>query len=135
MKTHRGLIKQHQSKLSMLHRVSDVAIIFGSLALSCLFYGAAWEKIYTLPAIVAAALMVIFSAQNDLYRSWRVFGIFKELMQLYAVWAYVVTGLLLLGFMLKTTEEYSRLAISTWFLLALPHSSDSLRQSTSLAIR
>ena len=113
-----GLVRSHQSKLSWLHRVIDAYIIFLSLSLSCWIYGVIWLEQYYISALVGVSLMVIFSAQNDLYRSWRVYGFVKEVIQLSIVWTYVCIGLLLIAFMTKTTEDYSRLAISTWFILA-----------------
>ncbi len=118
MKKRHGLIKSNQSKLSLMHRISDILIVFFSLVLSCWIYDAVWRGSYTTAVVFAACLLVMFSTQNDLYRSWRVFGVFKELLLVFAVWFYVVTGLLLLAFMFKATEDYSRLVISTWFVLA-----------------
>lgn len=112
-----GLIRHHQSKLSWAHRINDVAMVLLSLMLACLIYGAPWTDKYTIIASASVTLLIIFAAQCDLYRSWRVFGLFKELVQVYIVWAYVVVGLLLIAFATKTTTDYSRLVISTWFIL------------------
>jgi len=118
MKMKSGFIRPHQSKLSWLYRIFDALIIFFTIGISCWIYDVNWGEKYNLAALVALALMVVFSAQNDLYRSWRVFGLWKELLQLLIVWSYVIVGLLLIAFMTKSTIEYSRLTISTWFILA-----------------
>lgn len=118
MRFKNGFIRPHQSKISWIQRVVDACLVFFTISISRWIYDVAWEEAYDLAVLVAISLMVIFSAQNDLYRSWRVFGFFKELFQLSLVWFYVVVGLLLIAFMTKTTTEYSRLAISTWFILA-----------------
>ena len=117
-KLKKGFIRPHQSKLSWIHRIIDVCIIFFSLSLSCWVYGVTWKEEYYLASLISVSLMVIFSAQNDLYRSWRVYGFLKEVFQLSIVWTYVAIGLLLIAFMTKTTEDYSRLAISTWLIFA-----------------
>lgn len=116
-KTNNGLIRPHQSKLSWIHRIIDANILFFTIALTCWMYDVRWGNEYNIAALVGLSLLIIFSVHNDLYRSWRVLGLWKELVQLMVVWSYVVVGLLLIAFMSKTTEEYSRLAVSTWFIL------------------
>jgi len=118
MKKKSGLIRPHQSKMSWFHRVVDIYLIYITLSISCWIYNVRWEGEYNLITLASLSLMVVFSAQNDFYRSWRVLGLWKELSQLFVVWSSVVVGLLVLAFMTKMTEEYSRLVITTWFIFA-----------------
>jgi len=118
MNNQSGFIRPHQSKMSWVYRIGDVLLIVLALHLSVAIYGIVWKTNYDLLAFVTIALLILFSAQNDLYRSWRLFRLHRELIQLFTVWTYIVVGLLLIAFMTKSTDDYSRLAISTWFLLA-----------------
>lgn len=118
MKSQAGLIRPHQSKLSWVHRMIDVLLLICMLFVSTWLYDVSWNEHYDIALASAVTLLILFSAQHDLYRSWRVYGLMQELLQLYVVWAYVIVGLLLFAFVTKTTTEYSRLAISTWLILA-----------------
>jgi len=118
MTKHSGFIRPYQSKISWAYRLGDVLLVVLALYVSCWVFGAPWKAHYELAAFVGVVLLVLFSAQNDLYRSWRLFRLHKEILQLFSVWAYVVVGLLLIAFMTKSTIDYSRLVISTWFIVA-----------------
>jgi len=118
MKIKSGSIRYHQSKVSLVQRFVDACIIFLTVWISRWIFDVPWVETYNVAALIAVSLMILFSAQNDLYRSWRVFAFAKELFQLLIVWFYVVVGLLLIAFITKTTTEYSRLAVTTWFILA-----------------
>jgi len=118
MTKHSGFIRPYQSKISWAYRLGDVLLVVLALYLSCVIYDIPWKELYELAAFTGVVLLVLFSAQNDLYRSWRLFRLHKEVLQLFSVWAYVVVGLLLIAFMTKSTVDYSRLVISTWFIVA-----------------
>jgi len=118
MTKHSGFIRPHQSKISWAYRLGDVILVVLALQVSCAIFDAPWKAHYELAAFVGVVLLVLFSAQNDLYRSWRLFQLHKEIIQLFSVWAYVVVGLLLIAFMTKSTLDYSRLVITTWFFVA-----------------
>lgn len=118
MKAHNGFIRPHQSKIALVYRLGDAFLLVLSLYLSCWLFDRPWTDSYGLAALLAAIFLVIFSAQNELYRSWRLFRVHKELFLLGRVWGYVLVALLLTAFITKVTDEYSRLVISSWFILA-----------------
>jgi putative colanic acid biosynthesis UDP-glucose lipid carrier transferase len=55
---------------------------------------------------------------QGLYRAWRSEPIKSEFAQVWLTWAFVVPLLLLLAFIAKTSEDYSRLIVLSWFGLA-----------------
>ena len=118
MQKHNGFIRPHQSTIAFVYRLGDVILLVFALYLACRIFGRPWTTAYVLAASIAVVFLVFFSAQNELYRSWRLFRVYKELLILCRVWGYVIVALLLLAFMAKVTDEYSRLIMSTWFILA-----------------
>ncbi len=111
-------IRPYQSKVALAYRIGDAVLVLLALYTSLLFFDKPWTDAYTLLFFVAIVFLVLFSAQNELYRAWRLFRLDKELLLLCRVWAYVVVALLLLAFMMKVTEDYSRLVVSLWFILS-----------------
>jgi len=111
-------IRPHHSKISWAYRIGDAVLVFFALYVSCLIWDKPLKEHYELAAFIGVILLVLFSAQNDLYRSWRLVPLRKELLQLLIVWAYVVVGLLFIAFIAKATVDYSRLVISSWFIVA-----------------
>lgn len=118
MKNNNGILRPHQSKLSLAYRLLDILLIYVSLMISCWYFGGSWDKQYQTSALLASALMIFYSHRHDLYRSWRVFRIRRELLELLTVWSFVVVSLLVAAFIFKSTEDFSRLIIGTWCLLA-----------------
>jgi putative colanic acid biosynthesis UDP-glucose lipid carrier transferase len=62
-------------------------------------------------------LFVFFAQFHDLYRSWRGAPLWQEGVRLWWVWLAVVLGLLTLAYATKTSAEYSRRLMLTWFLM------------------
>jgi len=111
-----GILRQHHSKLSTVYRALDILIIGFSLLVTCWYFNIPWNDQYSSAVLLASALMIIVSYRHDLYRSWRVFGIRREIVELLTVWSIVVVSLLAIAFVFKTTEDYSRIATGTWFI-------------------
>lgn len=114
----RGLMRPHHEKLALIYRILDIFLIIGSLLFCAWAFEISWSSDYDTAAVLSGVLMVLFSSNSDLYRSWRVAGLVKELLELYTTWVKVIVALLLLAFVFKVTDTYSRLAISSWFLMA-----------------
>jgi len=113
-----GLLRQHHSKLSTAYRALDILIVSFSLLVSCWYFDIEWNNQYSTVALLTSALMIFISHRHDLYRSWRVFSIRQEITELSKVWSLVVVSLLAIAFIFKTTEDYSRMATSTWIILS-----------------
>ncbi|MDH5232556.1 MAG: undecaprenyl-phosphate glucose phosphotransferase [Gammaproteobacteria bacterium] len=113
-----GLIRPHAGKLSFLYRLLDITLIVCSLYVIAMIYGVQWSEVYSLASMTVVALMLFFSSRNELYRSWRVTGVYRELWALYTTWAKVLLGLLVFAFIFKLTSQYSRVTIGLWALVA-----------------
>ena len=109
-----GLIRPHQSRLALLHRLFDGLCIMASLWLCTLLYHKAWSDRYALPAVIATLTFYFLAEHYDLYRSWRGASIRLEIHRLIVAWLWSVIVLVLLAFISKQSAEYSRRIILTW---------------------
>ncbi len=114
-----GLIRQHQSKLALFYRISDVFIIWHALFFVCLSYGIPWGEPYIQVAFASMILFYLFGESVQLYHSWRGAPIKQYLQPVIFAWLATVAVLLILGYITKTTGSYSRIALGLWALSVL----------------
>lgn len=88
-----------------------------SLWLAVWLHGAEWREHYALGIACAIGLFVFFAQFNDLYRSWRGTMLRQELVPLWLTWIIVTMGLLFLAYATKTSADYSRRVMLTWFTM------------------
>ncbi len=112
-----GHIRQHQSKLSLIYRVSDTIIIWYTLHFSAHLYGITLDSKYGQAALAAMIIFYLVGESMRLYRSWR--GVpLKQIMQpLLFAWVVTAALLLVLGYVTKSTGTYSRVTLGLWFTL------------------
>lgn len=110
-----GMIRPYSSKFSLIHRSLDILCVVGILKLSCLIYGEPW----TVGTIGMAAWLIgffcFFAEANDLYRSWRIASLQREIERLWLAWIWGVFCLLLLSFFTTTVSVPSTRGIIFWF--------------------
>ncbi len=112
----RGLIRQHETKLSAFARLADAVLIAAALWLTTWLYEMPWRDNYSLALASAIGLFVFFGQFHDLYRSWRGTSLSQEATRLWWAWLGVVLGILLLGFVFKKSADFSRLVMVTWII-------------------
>lgn len=111
-----GLLRPYQSKLSLLQRLGDAGWICAVLWFAHQFYGVDIAEHNILAAMLAVAFFYFFAEAKGLYDSWRMGSIVVEVADLIAAWGMVVAILVILAFMSKTSANYSRLVMVTWFI-------------------
>lgn len=112
-----GLIRQHSSGLAMLLRTLDSLVIALGMYFSVQIYGLAFAQDYLL-LVTLAILAYLFVAEiRGLYQSWRTDSVVAECGHILAVWLVVLMCLLSLGFMTKTSADYSRVVLILWMFL------------------
>lgn len=111
-----GLIRPHHSKLLGLVRLLDSLAIFATLWATTLGYGVAWSHDYTRLGLMAILLFTFFSEYFEVYATWRAAPLYREALRIIFTWGFCVANLLLIGFALKSTSEYSRVVLSLWIL-------------------
>lgn len=95
------------------------AVVFGSLWLSVRLRGLEFGRGYDALGIIACLVCVlVFQGFGISHARWRT-GSLLDLGSLSLAWTVSIALLLTLGYLTKTTDQYSRIALTTWFVLAL----------------
>lgn len=110
---------KHAALLDIVLRVSDVAVI---TVIALTVYGIQFGSFelalaYTSGLIRTVLLALVIFPATGLYRSWRGESRLQEIGRLWTAWVCVMVVQLLIAWALKTTEDYSRVAAGTWFIL------------------
>ncbi len=111
-----GLIRPYHSKLLGLVRLLDSLAIFTALWATTLGYSAMWSHDYTRLGLMAILLFTFFSEYFEVYAAWRAVPLYREAIRIVFTWGFCVAILLLLGFALRSTSEYSRVVLSLWIM-------------------
>ncbi len=104
--------------LALTIRATDAFWLTASLWLACAAYPQEWSNREGTAAALAVALFHILGHAQGLHRPLARSSWFLETKRVWLCWAMVTPLLLGLGFFTKTTESYSRVIMTTWFLLA-----------------
>ena len=113
----KGIIRPHQSRLDFLFRISDIVFIILSLWAAMSLRGIPVDMSYGMTGMLGTLCFAFFAGVGNLYRSWRGAPLRQEIWRVLALWTGAVSVLLIVAFATKTSHHYSRIVISTWFLL------------------
>ena len=114
----RDLDHARQSKLALLSRGIDGAVILLALWIGTALHDVEWTERYLVAGILAVLLFEVFGQGNRLYRSWRGALTRQYLKPVVAAWMWTGFGLFLVAWMAKSTADYSRVAIGLWMIFA-----------------
>ncbi len=118
-KKHTELGGSADAELAPLMRVVDFVLIYVALWLPTYARGGIWDERSWTAATIAAVLFLIIGQSLGLYRPTRGIRLKRQLVRAWAGWFVgVVPTLLFLLFISKRSEDFSRLIVSTWFVLA-----------------
>jgi putative colanic acid biosynthesis UDP-glucose lipid carrier transferase len=112
-----GLIRPHSSKLTILQRFTDVAIIVMSLVLCGKALDIELHQSYLFAVSLAVICFLLFAEIKSLYHSWRFDSLRNEITHVLIIWVSVIFALILLAFLTKTSMVYSRRLAIGWALL------------------
>ena len=115
--TSSGMLKPHSSKLIFLHRMLDALIILSALLLCVVLFHVELNPYYGLAGLASVFFFMLFAEARGLYQSWRLDPIHLEIFRVLFVWALVTCALMILAFVTKTSEIFSRRVVLTWLLL------------------
>jgi putative colanic acid biosysnthesis UDP-glucose lipid carrier transferase len=97
----------------------DGVLIFFTLLISLhVMERGSLNKLYLLAALVTIFVFYFFAPLFNLYRSWRDTSFWSGLNTLIKVWLLTVFTVVCLGFITKTSAQYSRMVVGFWFILA-----------------
>jgi putative colanic acid biosynthesis UDP-glucose lipid carrier transferase len=113
-------IHQQWSAGGVVYRLSDAACILAALAIAAIEAQARWTTTehYFLAGLSAIILYYLVAELSGMYRSWRGASTQREIITLLFVWGVTVFLMLAWGFISKHTQEFSRLALFTWSVVA-----------------
>jgi putative colanic acid biosynthesis UDP-glucose lipid carrier transferase len=113
-------IHQHWPPAGVLYRTTDVLCIVAGLFIASLEPQARWTTTehYFLAGLSAIILYYFVAELSGAYRSWRGVSTRREIISLLFVWIFTLFLLLGWGFVTKHTQEFSRLALFTWFVVS-----------------
>ena len=114
----KGLVQPHHSKLQVLTRTIDLALIMASLYVSLILYNIPLDREYFLPSLIATALFGILAENNELYQNWRGASLFDESLKIFFSWIGAFTLVITAVYLYGTEYNYSLQAIELWIPLA-----------------
>lgn len=114
----KGYIRSHISRIALLQRLLDAALVVGSLYLAALFYGVPFGEDLTEVSIVAALSFYLVGQARGIYGSWRISSIKSEINVIVLVWLVAFALILVIAFLTKTSADFSRRVMLTWFVMA-----------------
>lgn len=108
----------HSSRIAFLQRLLDGFLIFFVYWVGFALHDGEWDTKRILVSVLAAVFFALFGEMKGIYNSWRTSSLADEVRALLSVWLKVVSVLLMLAFVTKTSEVFSRLVVLTWFVVA-----------------
>ena len=113
-----GLFRPHHSEFSLLQRLVDAGLICVALWASHTLYEVDIDDRNIVSAVLAVICFYFFAEAKGLYASWRIGGIVLEITDIVIAWGTAIAVLVMLAFMSKTSANFSRLVVITWFIAA-----------------
>ncbi len=114
----KGFVQPHHSKLQVLARTIDLALVMASLYVSLILYNIPLDREYFLPCVITTALFGILAESNELYQNWRGSSLFDEAMNIFFSWLGAFTLVISGTYLYGTEYTYSLQAIELWIPLA-----------------
>lgn len=111
-----GLLKQHSSSLEVLQRVLDVLVIALTLLFAATLRDIVMNAEYAVLLLLAVLIYVFLAAVKGVYRSWRTESLVAEIAGVIGVWMVTAVALVILGFVSKTSADFSRVVLTTWMI-------------------
>ena len=123
------------AELAPLMRLVDLVLIYVALWLPTYARGETWDQMSWIAASIAAVLFLVVGQSLSVYQSGRGARLRPQLVRIWAGWfTGVIPVLLFLLFISKQSAEYSRIVVSTWFVLA-PFLISMWRTATTVTLR
>lgn len=114
-----GLVRPHSSKIGFFHRVLDASVILLSLVLALeLTRGLEFSAKYAQAGTWGVMLFLMIGGAKHLYSSWRLVPVHEAVSATLVTWFWTALALVFIAFLGKTSSDYSRMAVLTWFALA-----------------
>lgn len=127
-------LKPSGDEAGALTRLADSSCVVAGYAIPLYFYDPVWRASDTIAMLLSIIAFGFFANALSLYRGFRGVPIFSEIARIWAAWSLTMGGLLILAFVSKSSEEFSRVVAGTW-LLAAPSLVTLVRVIARLSLR
>jgi putative colanic acid biosynthesis UDP-glucose lipid carrier transferase len=110
----------HQAGNAFLHwlaKALDTGVIAVALLLPAYLRSESWPLRYTVALLLAILSFHIVAGILNLYRPWRGESVTRQFSRIILVWSFTVFVLLMSAYAFKQTAGFSRLAVTTWFVV------------------
>lgn len=113
-----GILRPHALAVSLMQRTFDASLMVIALYGANHAYSKPWTSELMWAALLGAVFFQLVAPVSGLYRSWRGTRLGDELTTVMGTWLGAVPMLLLVAFLTKTTDNYSRVVMMSWLVLA-----------------
>jgi putative colanic acid biosysnthesis UDP-glucose lipid carrier transferase len=114
---HRGLFNQYRWLITSLQKLFDGTVVVALLVVLCKFYNIFFSNYYFTLGIISFLLTIMIFQGFRLYRPWRGVYLGQLVRRVILAWALIATILIVLGFVIKISDMFSRRVLLTWFFL------------------
>ncbi|GKT11801.1 MAG: putative colanic acid biosysnthesis UDP-glucose lipid carrier transferase [Thiomicrorhabdus sp.] len=105
-----------KERSTTLFRLVDIAVIVIMLLLTTVLYGVEFDKDYQLLLVVSLSIFTFLASSVQLYRELALNEFTQRVLLIFAVLSITSLLMILVLFLMKETELYSRVVISFWFI-------------------
>lgn len=110
-------IKIVESNLVWLHRLMDAVLPICILYFSTLLYSVHWHDRYIIMGTLGGMLFILSSQASGTYRNWHGLSFFSSIKTILKSWLWTWAVLIIIAFLYKDTQNFSRFVIALWALL------------------
>lgn len=99
-------------------RIFDALIILFSHWITCVLLHVRWERLQVVSSILGIGVYIVVAEIGGVYRSYREETLSSRIGRVWSTWAITVAAMLLIAFMAKVSESFSRMTTMLWFIEA-----------------
>ena len=110
----RQLLRKHESCFLICHIALNCAVVISVLVVCPLYKTHEMSSLYRLLAVISIFLVIVIYPGFDVYKQTDRF--YKMAVRISLAWMTTIAVLIVLAFLSKTSEEYSREVIIAWFV-------------------
>ena len=109
----------HRSMTGLVARAADALVILLALWAGVALRGIEWTDRYTIAGVLAVLVFHVSGESVRLYRPWRGASPRQYLWPVLAAWLWTGFTLAAMAWIMKTTGQYSRIAVGLWMIFGL----------------
>ncbi len=110
-------IKPDSSGFVWTHRITDLILPFVVLYLVMMLASYPWSDRYTIMGVLGGFVFVTSAQFVGIYQNWRGRPFFNSIKLILQAWALTWAILIVIAFLYKDAQNFSRLAVTTWALI------------------